>query len=72
MQTTTEIPPLSVIATKALDKEVQKAAYRLLDEETAHYEAAKELVKREKETGEVIFDITNPADNILLALVHMD
>lgn len=66
------IPPLSQKAAEALDKELQNPDYKILDEETAHFEAAKALIKKETETGEPIFDRTNPADNILLTLVNME
>jgi len=65
------IPPFSEGTRIALDKELEKPEYKNLDEETAHFEAAKSLVSQET-LDHVIFDRTNTADRLLLAMVQMD
>lgn len=64
-------PPLSERAKAALAKELEKPDYKILDEETATFEAAKALVAQET-LDHVIFDRTNPADRFVLNLVAMN
>jgi hypothetical protein len=71
MENPKRIPPLSPRTREALEEELKKSHYQNLPEEEAHFLAAKALAGQEN-LGHVIFDRTNPADRLLLELIHME
>lgn len=72
METPKIIPPLSPALNQALENELEDPKYKEMDEDTAHYEAAKKIYEEESQKESSVFDLTNPADNLLIALVQME
>ena len=64
------IPQLSSQARIAFKQELAKPAYKQLDKETAIYEAAKALIKQEDDQEIILFDRSNPADQIILTVLR--
>lgn len=64
------IGPLSKKAKEAMEKELKNPIYQGMDEDLAVYKAAQALVKKEADSDCPIFDIHNPADQILLCLTE--
>ncbi len=56
---------------EALAEEMAKEEYQGLDEDLATIQVAEVLLQRHQESLDPIFDITNPADRMVMSLASM-